>query len=75
LKHFPTGSGLFPLIREINATVRSILNEVPDWHRYRYDGNNDIRDGGMDAYDGGNRVSKYLRVLFDTFKKKRSIDH
>jgi len=67
--YFSTDSGLFPLIREINATARSILDEIEDWHRYRYDGqrNNEIRDGGMDAYDGGNRVRlKEISSLFPT---------
>ena len=50
-------SGLFPLLVELNKTSRSVLSEVPQWHRYVYDGNSEIRDGGQDLYDNGNRVS------------------
>ena len=52
-------NGMLSFLKEVNATVRSVLNEVPDWHLFVYQGQYSIHDGGNDLYDIGNKVRAF----------------
>ena len=52
--------GLEEIFKKLQNQSSSLTTSIPNWHRYRYDSgvlSNNIRDGGGDMYDGGNRVS------------------